>query len=51
MNIDILINRSIDNIAKSNLSNLNINNLILELEDINNYKLTSKINITFIRKN
>ena len=51
MNIDILIKRSLNSISKSNLSKIHINKMILELKDSNHYKITSKINVNFKRKN
>ena len=51
MNINILIKRSLNSISKSKLSNIHINKMILELKDLNHYKIISKINVTLKREN
>ena len=51
INIKTLFDNTINLIMKNKYSKNNITNLILNMEDNNGYKLTTKIDVTFKRKN
>ena len=50
-NNKILFDRALNSINKNNYSKNNIENLLLEMQDNNNYNLTTKLSVQFKRKN
>lgn len=50
-NNKILFDRALNSINKNNYSKKNIENLLLEMQDNNNYNLTTKLSVQFKRKN